>query len=127
MGYESRFYVVEKSLVSDPDDGRWAEVVAEYNLAKCYEVSDKIRNYPITDCYIYATDGNTRIKEDCYGEPLREIPLTDLIQIVTDAMNKDTDPESGKLPYRRFQPLLSLLTGFNTKQWGELVVLHYGY
>lgn len=78
MGYESRFYVVEKSLVSDPDDGRWAEVVAEYNLAKCYEVSDKLRNYPIIDCYIYATDGNTRIKEDCYGEPLREIPLVEL-------------------------------------------------
>lgn len=122
MGYESRLYVVEKSKPSyiENDCMVWGEVVAVFDLCKCYLVSDELRKYPNTNAYIYADDGNTKILEDKYGEKLKEIPVKDTIKIIKKAMKKENYN-------RRYKPCLKLLESFNLDEWDDLVVLHYGY
>ena len=123
MGYESRLYVVEKHKNFYPSDNNmvWGEVVAVFDLCKCYPVSDELCKYPNTNAYIYADDGNTEILEDKYGEKLKEIPVKDTIKIIKKAMKNDN------YSYRRYKPCLKLLEGFNLDEWNDLVVLHYGY
>lgn len=120
MGYESRFYIVKKSDFSFNKDTnkRWAELIASFNMCKCYDLYERIKHYPKTDCYFF--NGNKEVTEDKYGDPLIEIPINDMIEIVTKVMKDDS--------YRRYNPFLSLLKGFNLNEWNSnLVVLHYGY
>ena len=122
MGYESRLYVVDKTngKISGRNGVRyWADVIATFNLCKVYGVSDKMREYPETDCFIYADDGNTEIVEDRYGDVMKEIPIEDAIKIIEEASMHDG--------YRRYAPCLALLKSFDKIQWRNLVVLHYGY
>lgn len=124
MGYESRFYVVEKSNLASNENGlRWAEVIAMYDMSKVYCISGKIRNkFPKTDVYIYSDDGDTEITEDRYGEPLTEISLEDMIKILKEVETELSD-------YRRYKPFKKMIEGFISERsrWGDLVVLHYGY
>ena len=125
MAYESRFYVVEKGFRASEstrdtagDDKVWAEKIAMFDLCSVPEVSDIIRkNYKPTDCYIY--EGNEMIVEDMYGDLLIEVPLKDMIDILEKVTVEST--------YRRFQPFLMMLKGFNPKQWVNIAVLHYGH
>lgn len=120
MGYESRLYVVNKTTSKNFEGTHfYAEKIATFDLSKTGEY-DVFHKYPATDCYIYADDGNTEILKDCYGEGLIEIPIPDAIKILEDLIAKYPN-------YRRWQPCLSLLKGFNLEQWDNLVVLHYGY
>lgn len=128
MGYESLLYVVEKSskkyLIGETINNKemhYASLIASFDLSKCYLVSDKMRKYPETDSYIYADDGNTKIIEDRYGEPLKEIPLANAIEIIYNAEIVEE--------YRRYAPCLALLESLqkHKKKWDEIVVLHYGY
>ena len=124
MGYESKLYVVEKSMYDfSRDNGmKYCEVIAMFDLCKFYPLSMHIKNYPKTECYFYADDGNTRVLEDRYGESLREIPIEDVIAILEEDLASGSD-------YRRIYPALALLKELENKkhQWNELVVLHYGY
>ena len=122
MGYESRLYVVEKTRIHgyENEDKVYGEVIAMFDLCKVYDVSDRMRTYEATDAYIYDTDGNTEIVVDLYGDPLKEVPIKDAIEILKDAIDKDRG-------YRRYEPCLKLLEGFNESEWDDLVVLHYGY
>ena len=121
MGYESKLYVVEKGKMSWREDGRvWGEVIAMFDLCKVYSISDKIRDkYKPTDCYFYSDIEDEEIVEDLYGQPLLEVPVPDMIQIIEDVAAKDD--------YRRYAPCLGLLKGFDKSQWNDLVVLHYGH
>lgn len=116
MGYESRLYIVNKTNIVN-SKRNYAQVIAVFDLCKVYEVSNKMRKYPITDVYFYSND--TLVTEDFYGEPLTEIPLTDAINIIEEAMKNDN--------YRRYNPCLQLLKGFNLSEWKNIVVLHFGY
>lgn len=122
MGYESRLYIVDKTSIYDHDKNMvLGEVIAMFNFSKVDPVTNKFFNYPDTDTYIYSDDGNTRILEDSYGEKLKEIPIDDAIKIIEKAA------EENHWNYRRWEPILGLLKGFNKKKWSNLVVLHYGY
>ena len=116
MGYESKLYVVDKHDWKWCEE-KWGEVIASFDLCR---VPINFAHYPATDCYIFSDDGNTKITEDKYGSPLREIPINELINMIENAI-KETDY------YRRYQPCLSLLKGFNPKDWENLIVLHYGH
>lgn len=119
MGYESKLYVVNKHEKFSSEYRCWGEVIAMFNLCKVYDVSDKMRKYPETDCYIFADDGNTEIVEDRYDDVMKEIPIDDAIKIIEEASMDDN--------YRRYAPCLALLKSFDKSQWENLVVLHYGY
>lgn len=123
MGYESRFYIVNKLPFGKKINGKqmfYAEKIAAFDMSVVRSISDVIRDYPKTDCYIYADDGNTEIVKDDYDEELTEISVKDLIEITENAIKRDDY-------YRRYAPFLNTLKGFNTKDWDNLVVLHYGY
>lgn len=138
MGYETKLFIVEKGnrfftnwktgekekFIGEIINGKemfYADLIATFNLCKCYSVSDVMRKYPATDSYIYMDDGNTELIEDRYGEPLKEIPLADAVEILEEAAREDE--------YRRYAPCLALLEALynNKDKWGEIVVLHYGY
>lgn len=138
MGYETKLFIVEKSrrVITNWKTGKKekvngeiingkemfsADLIVTFDLCKCYPVSDAMRKYPDTDSYIYMDDGNTELIEDMYGEPLKEIPLADAVEILEEAANEDG--------YRRFAPCLALLEALynNKDKWGEIVVLHYGH
>lgn len=123
MGYESRFYIVEKgSCIRKEVDGKkyvWAEIVATFNMGKIYSVSDIVRNYKPTDCFI--CDEGTELVRDLYGDPLKEISINDLIRIIGSAIETDDGD------YRRYKPLMGFLISINQSQWDNLVALHYGY
>ena len=122
MGYESRLYVVEKNDWWTGFDGKkrkYGEVVAMFNMCVAPDVSCKMRRYEPTDAFIISDDGNTTILEDKYGDALCEVPLEDAIRILEEAAKGET--------YRRFDPCIQLLKGFDPAKWHKLVVLHYGY
>ena len=123
MGYESKIYIVRKSdsRFCDDDGRTWAEEIAIIDLCKAYELSAYLRNYPKTNCYIYADDGNTKIIEDRYGDALTEIPLEEAIQIVKNCIAYSA--------YWRYNVLLATLQSiYNYVMDDEdFVVLHYGY
>lgn len=113
MGYESRLFVVRKFGTG------YAEVMGMIDMCKVYPMSDVMRRYPATECYIYTSDGQNKIEEDMYGEKLREIPLDEAIMIVERAQNIDPD-------YVRYEICLNVLRAFQ-KYSDNLVVLHFGY
>ena len=119
MGYESKLFVVEKLGGEWWKGMKYGSLVAMFDLSRCYAVSDKMRHYDKTDTCFYVTGAEEPVVEDLYGEPLKEIPLADAIKIVREAAENDE--------YRRLKPCLSLLEGFEPKEWRELVVLHYGH
>jgi hypothetical protein len=120
MGYESRFYVIEKSTLK-PDNGKvFSSIIAMFDMCKLgYESSTMklVQKAKETDCYIYADDGNTKILKDKYDEFLKEIPVDDLIV----ALKKDDDG------YRRIKPFVAFLKSLDATKWRELKVLHFGY
>lgn len=124
MSYDSRLYVVEKQpkewtlIDEDGNQMHYGSVIAEFDLCHTSDVSNKMREYPATDTYIYIGD-NTKVTKDEYGESLKEIPLEDAIEIIEHAAEKGD--------YRRYKPCLGLLKGFDHTEWERLVVLHYGY
>lgn len=123
MGYESKLYVVEKSNgMFINEEMRYCHVIAMFDLCKFYPLSMLLKEYPTTECYFYADDGNTKVLEDMYGDPLKEIPIEDVIKILEGELE-------GGSNYRRIYPTLAALKTLNEHkhQWNELTVLHYGY
>ena len=117
MGYESRIYVVEKRERLGKDIKKYAQKIAVFDICK-FDFGNIFQKE--TDCYIYADDGNTKILEDCYGDPLKEASIEDVINCL-ETYNSTQEH------YRRVAPLLGLLKGFDSSEWDNLAVLHYGY
>ena len=122
MAYESRILVVNKfdskGFDKEVKDFFACEEITRFNLCRIdNDILLKVIAFPPTDCYIWE-DGKPTAK-DRYGDPIREIPLKEAVKIFTYA--------SAVHDYRRYEPCASLLRGFNTSEWGDLVVLYYGY
>lgn len=117
MGYESKLYIVDKHHWKWNDEP-WGEVIAMFDLCKVPNLN--FSHFPDTDCYIYLDGSDIKIKEDGYGDRLKEIPVKDAIDMIEKEIEVDRD-------YRRFQPCLNLLKGFDLNRWENLVVLHYGH
>ena len=126
MGYESKLYIVIKSDITSHIDSIkkdmvWGQVVATYDLCKVYDID--FRKYPDTDCFFYDErygDEKGRVIEDCYGDTLKELTIEEAIKEVATANSIGEH-------YRRYAPLLALLTAFNPYEWKDMAVLHYGH
>ena len=120
MGYESRFYVVDTSYRLQDEEGYYyGEKIAMFDLCKVPELHNKIKDYPKTNIYIYSDDGDTEIKTDAYDNELIEIPVSDMIKFLEEMLIGDN--------YRRYNPFLQMLKGFDLSQWSNLTILHYGH
>lgn len=126
MGYESKIYIVSKTTTTGFNATErmfYAEKIAEFKMGKFHNLANRLRDKPITDCFIYADDGDTQIIEDRYGKPLTETTPQFVIDLLEELI---ADGET----YRRVYPLLACLKAFeeHKQQWGEeIAVLHYGY
>lgn len=118
MSYESKLYVVDKRTFAYGEP--WGNVISMFDLRAVPRISDKMRKYPKTDCFIISDDGCTEVTKDRCDEVMTEIPIPDAIKIIENAV--DEEPY-----YRRYNPCLHLLKGFDLDDWNNLVVLHFGY
>ena len=127
MGYDMRFYVVNKQGLRSDIDGQayyYGDIVASYEYCVDYGLATFVHdNSKPTDTYIYINDKET--VKDCYGEFLQEIDIDTLLHRLE---------EKPCMEYRRYWPFVSLLRGFKEVQdepdnehFGNLVVLMYGH
>lgn len=119
MGYDSRIFVVEKSsgAALEEHSKKYASVLARVEVCKFPNLVSVFKKE--TDCYIYSDDGNTEILTDCYGEPLKEATIEEVIKCLEESEEKEH--------YRRAVILLGLLRSFNADEWRDIAVLHYGH
>ena len=121
MGYEMKFYIVKKGHFTLNKDKThyWASIIAMFNYCQDSDLADWIdENGKDTDQFITINENDTTT--DCYGKSLKEVSLPDMISYL----------EANPSDYRRYQPFLNLLKGFNESEWDDsdgLAVLRYGY
>jgi len=129
MGYETRLHIGYASdIEAFKHEGRtYLFEVARVDLSKAGyttqtgQVLDQARQEATETFFWYGDDGNGRVTEDAYGDPLTPVPWDALVS----AMRADQQRE----PYRRFTVALSLLTGFKPDEWWDQhpVVVQYGH
>lgn len=119
MGYESRIYIVDKHPPLASEGKGWGEVIAIFYMCVMgYDFTKLFQKE--TDCYIYDTDSDTKINEDCYGSPLKEASLLKVKEFLEKEIKRGND-------YRRIPILLNTLNAINPERWENVVLLHYGY
>lgn len=121
MGYESRVIIARKSSISP----KWAETIAEFNLCKVdgeflnlFDKEYKGEFYDFYDLY----EGNTLIKEDRYGNPLKYTTFNKVYKWLLDNVRNAN--------YRRYDLLLGAMNAVRTGWTGEInefILIHYGY
>lgn len=126
MGYKSRIYIVHKNHSDDLDGTRLCFVLASVNVFKCDGLYDIFND---SNCWIYADDGESEIRKDCYGDCLKEAKIQDVVYFI-----KKKEEELQSLGYKLYQfyPGLHILCHTligveQTNTWDNLVCLHYGY
>lgn len=123
MGYESKLCIVDKTNLREMVNGKsmwYSRVIATFDLGKVGRLSQEFCEFPETNAYFYADDGNTMVLSDRYGKPLKEVPLPNAIELLEEAFEYCFDK-------KRLTPCIELLKAFNSNQWNNLVVLHYGH
>lgn len=119
MGYETRFYIMQKVIIGTPHALPIAQVDMcclgqEFYFDKRSIFTEEI-DFDLYD----KNDEPTR--EDCYGDVCHYAPL----MVFRDWVNKLI--ESGET-YRRWRVLAGLLNAFDPNQWDDnLIVVDYGY
>lgn len=124
MSYEHRFYIVKKNKY-DYDDRLhkyFAEVLYVFNLGQVCELDDVFLRYKQTDCFIYEDNSEFKILYDCYGEPILETSIRDLVIELSDIARHNTNVNVDVM-------LSALQTIINSRvvNHHDLICLHYGY
>ena len=126
MGYETELLIGKDTGQSFGDEGTYFQIYAHVDMCKMGNSSlfdlPWVNNTPEKNkWYFYPVcgDGETMVTEDCYGELLRPVPITDAIH----ALEKDIDNND----YRRFKWALALLKTMQEDSPEGLSVLMYGY
>ena len=119
MGYEVKMYVGQVSQATrDPDDNsRYFMVNAMIDLCKSTLPVEELD--PIHDqVYFYMEDGNTKMTQDHYGEPLKAYDGISVLQLISRV-----DPD-----YRRHKVAHALLNAM-TEDFSpyELQVVFFGH
>lgn len=117
MGYESRVIIARKGCLKG-----FAENIAEFNLCKVdgefLNLFDKEYKGEFYDFY----EGNTPIKEDRYGDPLKYATFGRVYQWLLDNVRRQN--------YRRYDLLLGAMNAVRVG-WEDaekdFIVIHYGY
>jgi len=89
--------------------------------SRLYNLNTKYKDTP---CGIFASDGNTVITEDCYGDKLVAIPLKEFLKVLKQDWTDDK--KRNGTPYRRLDWAKILLNRIS-KEHEELVVVMYGH
>ena len=129
MGYDSRLFIIRKTdfPVDIENKFKYAETMAVYEMGVFYPFQMLFNeNCPITEHAPFAPGGGDReVIKDCYGDPLRERTLTEVIDCLDQYIAAHKDGEL----YARVKPLRALLQEFEKIQNDRyhLAVLHFGH
>lgn len=118
MGYESKLIIVQKWSFECKDS--FGETVAELNLSgmpNTFFPIDKTFENEV-EAPVYMGDYG-EITEDKYGKKLRYTTVEKLLKILYACEAEEH--------YRRTEMAINLLKSFTTKDWDNIVVIHYGY
>lgn len=119
--YESRIYVFNRVEITKPGTDQVVDIVGDQlaviDLAAAGGIEHLFRT-PI-DFDVYHSDGDTVIKNDCYGTLLKSAPIQTVIDWLEEMVKHDS--------YRRYPPILAFLKALDPSLWNDLVCVHYGY
>lgn len=120
MSYESQIWIVKPHRGDIPGDCGldFAEKIAMFRLGYVDGMYEFMRHYPESSCFIFGDDGNTEIVQDKYGEPLREIPIRELV-FELDRCNAENNRCD-------ISAAIAALIHYSDSP-AKLVALHYGY
>ena len=116
MGYESRVIIARKGVIEG-----YAETIAEFNMCdtdgEFIDLFDKEYKGNFYDFY----EGNTPIKEDKYGKPLKYATFDKVYKWL---LNNVRDKR-----YHRYDLLLGAMNVVRTGwyDYKDFIVIHYGY
>lgn len=128
MGYESKLIVILQTSI-DLIDGRKDyinQTIAIYDCCKLgYDFNYKIFTDKIKgNLYIPFVDDDEKITEDRYGDELKA--TYDIDKLIKELARSEKASH-----YRRLPPLINMLKALRkaqkNKEWGDLLVVHYGY
>ena len=118
MGYESKLIVVEKW--SAPNTFSMGDTIAEIKLSK---MSNSF--FPIEETFeneiespVFMGDSES-VTEDRYGKKLRYTSVEKLLKVLYKCESEEH--------YRRTELAINTLKSFTSKDWDDIVVVHYGY
>lgn len=112
MGYESRLYILDKKK-----QVCFEEVIASFNLS-CVENPTFYQLFSTPISSNICVNGEI-VTTDSYNDPIKWARIDEVVNWL--------ETEGRKMDYRRIEPLIALLKGFNPDEWDELRVAHYGY
>ena len=119
MGYDTKIHVGTKSTLLEPVLLEWVSMdLGKLGDSRLYNLKSKYKDTP---CAIFASDGDTHITEDCYGDKLIAIPLKEFLKVLKQ---DNEDYYKGNHPRVDWaQILLNRLS----KEREDLVVVMYGH
>ena len=113
MGYENCLYIAEYCKTTN-----YMEVIASFDLCKMYVDGWKdLFKTPITT-EVWLGIGDAVLK-DMYSDVIKYAELEDVARFLEENCRD--------MKYRRIEPCIRLLRGFDKSEWGDLKVLHYGH
>ncbi|MGI9569982.1 MAG: hypothetical protein ACR2PH_09670 [Desulfobulbia bacterium] len=109
------------------DNMIWAQVIGMVDLCKLGyngSLTDVLgrssTGYKGYIPYIFGSDGNSMIFEDCYGEGLGVHDPKEVAQAATKMYEEEEQ-------YRRLAPFIGMVVGALQHDWKNLKILSYGY
>lgn len=122
MGYESRLIIVDRVKTEFcGQDFIFVDKIAEFDLS-CVSWRDKDNLFKTLVDFDFPVAGEEKmVRIDKYGKICRMAKPKEVIAELTKMAEKDY--------YRRYLPILSLLTALYdyNHDWNDLRVIHYGY
>ena len=121
MGYESKLIIVRK--YSSLDTNSFGETIAEINLSgmpnEFFPINQTFENEIEEPVFVGLGINGMEISEDCYGKKLRYTSVEKLLKVLYTCEAKEH--------YRRTEMAINFLKSFLSKDWDDVVVVHYGY
>lgn len=118
MGYESKLVVVEKWCV--PNTASMGETVLELNLARMpnefFPIEKTFENE--IEAPVFIGDFGS-VTEDKYGKKLRYTSVEKLLKVLYKCEAVEH--------YRRTELAINTLKSFTSRDWNNIIVVHYGY
>ena len=123
MAYESRLFIVNRikytNWMGKDIDWVYGEKIADIKMSSMqneefYALFDKEIDYKL-----FIDNNEIDTDKDKYDEHLKYAKIGTVVAWLEEELTRSN--------YRRLQPLLGLLRGFDEREWDELQVVHYGY
>lgn len=120
MGYESKLIIVDRVKTEfGGQDFIFVDKIAEFDLScVSWKNKDALFKTPV-DFRFPVTGEESSVMIDKYGKVCRMAKVKEVIIELKKMAEKEY--------YRRYLPIISLLSALYEDDWNDLRVIHYGY